>query len=81
MKLKKQAPPLAAVIDIHPKSNKRKNLFMLRNQSLHIYHYILEVNHNNKYITVDIISSYHIANSQSPLFVKLLAPDYYTCYS
>ena len=49
---------------------------LLRNQSFHVYHYILEVNHNTKYITVDIISSYHIANIQSPLFFKLLAPDY-----
>ena len=29
MKLKKQAPPLAAVIDIHPKSNERKNMFFV----------------------------------------------------
>ena len=48
----------------------------IHNIHKHIYHYILEVNHNTKYITVDIISSYHIANIQSPLFVKLLAPDY-----
>ena len=49
---------------------------MLRNQSFHSYHYILEVNHNTKCVTVDNTSSYHIANSQSPLFVKLWAPGY-----
>ena len=37
MKLKKQAPPLAAVSDIHPKSNERKNLFFRKYiNSIHI---------------------------------------------